>query len=103
MSAHKTAQAKNTEPFKKPFDEDPANPKITAHVQIWGTGKLKSFSNEPPELTFETEPFDKLIIAPNLDMSRLKFVFTGCGEMLHQDDDFHPQRTRWLKMISEFS
>ena len=37
---------------------------------FWGSGSLKSFSNQLSELIFETELLSKLIIAPKLNMSR---------------------------------
>jgi hypothetical protein len=49
-----------------------------AHVQFWGKGELKSFSNRLSEHFFETELFHKLIIAPKLDMSHIMLHFSGC-------------------------
>jgi hypothetical protein len=58
-----------------------------AHVQIWGKGQLKSFLDQLFEHILETELFGKLIIAQNLDMSRLVPKFTATTSSVEQDLD----------------
>ena len=58
-----------------------------AHVQIWGKGQLKSFLYQLFEHILETELLGKLIIAQNLDMSRLVPKFTATTSSVEQDLD----------------
>ena len=58
-----------------------------AHVQIWGKGQLKSFLDQLFEHILETELLGKLIIAQNLDMSRLVPKFTATTSSVEQDLD----------------
>ena len=49
---------------------------LSGSCPLLGHRVIEEISNQLSEHIFETELFDKLIIAPRMDMSRIKFAFT---------------------------